>query len=481
MIRRGGFTLGFTLFGLAAMMTGCATDQAEPPATRPDIAARTARSSETLPLDNGQIKPMYHELLAIDLANVVQVAKAQNIDIKQARERVVAARGRYESTIESIVPALSPGLAFGHVEGVNTAVTGQLVPADFTTVSPFALVQLLLNPGQVYYDAIAAKKRLLGTEQQERQIVMETLRQSLAQYYDLTFAQVRVSVARQAVTEADELLRLTRLKLQAGTGLPADEARSVASLAARQQDLTLALNTFYQASVALAVTLHLDPTVTLAPKPEQIVQTTLVRDDLGVEDMLAVAVAERPDLQSVRSFAVASGADASAVLWNGVGPQLQGRYQVAGIQSRASGQNFDMQEQQQAAASVGWTLSLASLGKTKTADATERQALLEAERTLDIVRADVVRSMQESAAQSKLIPTAKQQVDAAAEALRLAQASLRTGNALTLDVLQAEDALSDARQRYANAILNYNKSQVALLAALGLLDEASLSLAAIDD
>ena len=39
----------------------------------------------------------------------------------------------------------------------------------------------------------------------------------------------------------------------------------------------LALNHFYQASVALTLTLHLDPTVTLVPGPRRIDQTTLVR------------------------------------------------------------------------------------------------------------------------------------------------------------------------------------------------------------
>jgi len=62
-----------------------------------------------------------------------------------------------------------------------------------------------------------------------------------------------------------------------------------------------------------------------------------------------------------------------------------------------------MQEQQQAGASIGWSLSLATLGHLKTANAQERQALLEAERKLDLVRADVVRSMQDSATQIKLI------------------------------------------------------------------------------
>jgi len=37
------------------------------------------------------------------------------------------------------------------------------------------------------------------------------------------------------VSEAEELLRLTRLRLQAGTSLPAEEAQALATLSSRQQ------------------------------------------------------------------------------------------------------------------------------------------------------------------------------------------------------------------------------------------------------
>ena len=62
------------------------------------------------------------------------------------------------------------------------------------------------------------------------------------QYYDLILAQAKVAVARQAVAEAEEALRLTAIRTRAGTGLAADELRSKAFLAGRQQDLILALN-----------------------------------------------------------------------------------------------------------------------------------------------------------------------------------------------------------------------------------------------
>ena len=42
-------------------------------------------------------------------------------------------------------------------------------------------------------------------------------------------------------------------------------------------------------------------------------------------------------------------------------------------------------------------------------------------------------------------------------------------------MLQAQDAVNLARIRLASAITNYNKSQVNLLAALGLLDQANIA------
>jgi len=453
------------------ILAACASAPSEAPVEPRDASGLGGGT----PSAAATIQPMYRELMAIDLASAVGVAAAQNLEIRQARERVAAARGRYESSVESAVPSLSPGVALNHVSGVNRSDIGQLVPADFTTLNPALLVQLLLNPGRVIYDAIAAKKRLVGTEQQEQFVVMEALRQAAQHYYELVMAQARVSVAREAMAEAKELSRLTELRRKAGTALPADEARAHASLAGRQQDLTVAINAFYQASIALALTLHLDSTITLAPKSDQITQAKLVADDLGIDQMLNIAVEQRPDLRSVRSFAAASGADAHSALWGGIGPQIQTSYQFGGIRSQIPGQSFDMQEQRIAYASVGLNLSLATLGGVKTANAVERQALLDAERRLDAVRADVVSSQQESATQAQLIPAAQQQVDAASEALRLVRANFQVGNALFLDVLQSEDALSEARLRYVSAVVSYNRAQVNLLAALGRLDARSLT------
>jgi outer membrane protein TolC len=468
-------SMGCALAIVLLSAAGCAAERPEASPGQPNVAESQPELAQKLSLDSAHIEPMYRELLPIDLATVVEVAMAQNVDIRQARERVVAAQGQYESSIEGIVPSVSPSIGVTRLKGVNTSVVGVLTPANFTVLGAAALVKFALNPGQAYYEVIASKKRLLGTEQQERQVAMNILQSSTIQYYDLVLAQVRVAVAHDAVTESEELLRLTSLRLKTGTGILADDDRARAALAARQQELTLAIDAFYGGGLALAVTLNLDPTVTLIPKPNEVETTQLVRDDLGIDDRLGLAVTWRPDLQSVRHFAEAAGATASSVVWGGVGPQLQAGYQNGALRSQTPDNTSSWPEQQIATASVGFSLSLSTLGRIKTADAVKRQAVLDAERTLIAVRAEVVRTSQRSTTQARLIPLAKQEVEAANEALRLARENLKAGNALVDDVLLAEDALNNARQHYTAAVVSYDQSQVNLLAALGILDRTRLA------
>jgi len=66
-----------------------------------------------------------------------------------------------------------------------------------------------------------------------------------------------------------------------------------------------ALNVFYDASVALTVMLRLDPTVILVPK-SIIKVTTLVREDLSIDNMLVTAARWRPDLEAVRTLVAAA-------------------------------------------------------------------------------------------------------------------------------------------------------------------------------
>ncbi len=473
---RAALAMRRAALALLLAISGCATEQYARP--EPPSVAPTTQPSASLSIGGADVRPMYRELLAVDLPTVLRVASARNLDIEQARQRVEASRGRYESSVEAVFPIFAPAVAYQHLEGVNQNANGTLTAANFTNFLPAISVQWILNPGRVVYDIIASKRRMEASEQQQDAIELDTSRTAALQYYDLVLAQAQLGVARQAVTEAEELVRITKLRVKTGIGLHADELRAEANLSGLEQDVVLALNRFYQASVVLTLTLHLDPVVTLVPRADSVRQETLVRDDLPIDELLAIALRYRPDLEAARSLFKSAEADSGTALWGGLAPQLQAGYTFGGIQPQLSGKTYGLHEQQKAGVSASFAFGLSTFGQVKTASANERSAAVDVQRQMDQVRAAVVLAHQNSAANAKLIPVARKQLDSAGEALRLAQANLKAGTLLTIDVLQVQFEVDRARLRYADAVVHYNQAQVSLLAALGISENTAVAAAA---
>jgi outer membrane protein TolC len=504
---------------LAALTTGgCAQPIVSP--ARPDFTPRYDNMEPPLRLDASIVPPMYTELLPIDLKTVIEVTSAQNIDIRLARYQVEQSKGRLESAVGSAFPMLVPSAIFQRVDGRNLNANGDLFSVGFNSFQPSVAVQWIANPGQVVYEIVAAKKRLAAVQHDEAAVVQRMLRLSALQYYELALAQARISAATQALEEAFELARINKLQVDIGTGVLADDLRAQARVAEREQDLALALNALYRASLALVSTLQIDdPTITLVPSADELTPMPLVREDAEIDELLACAVTIRPDLLSVRELIDAATAERGATWWGGFGPEFALSYQYGGITGhsnnirrsdgipsnlilnplsedgsfsdnpfrngltreliqRASRRaqpsrdvTFKFNQRTEARAGVAARWSLSAFGNLKAASAARDQAIAEAERAFLDAKVEVVDAAQTSQTNRRLIELSRQQVRAAEEALRLTQANLEAGTMTTLDVLQSQDAVAQARLRFAEAVIRYNQSQVNLLAALGILDE----------
>ncbi len=505
---------------------GCSQNEsADQEIQRPDVSPEVVDApSGTLLLDDSVIEPMHTEVLAIDLATVALVALAEDIDVLQARQEVRRMQGSYESAVGAAFPAIVPMGLFENVEGSVRATPGNIQNVGFATFQPSIAVQWVVNPGKVIYEIVAAQKRLTASSHRQKAVQIETLRRAAIEFYELVLAQAQVAGTRQSVGEADELLRISRLRAQTGVGIAADELRAQAQLAGRQQDLAEAMNLLYDASLALARTLQLDDvTVTLVPSIEELPPINLVDASIPIEQLLAYAVEFRPDLKGVRSLIEAVSADRGATIWGAWGPQVNVSYQYGGITGNSNNtaggdgisgllainpasatgsfaaspvanaliregvvrgsrrldrrrdETFSFSDQQQFTASVSARWSLSAFGKTKAADAAGEQAVLDARQAMTDVAIQVMRTANRSRTQKKLIELASRQTAAAEEALRLTQANMEAGLMTTLDALQAQDVLAQARVRYAAAVVRYNQAEVALLASLGLLDVGAFS------
>lgn len=517
------FCMPFTILVLASH--GCKQPERRAYPSRPVVAPDQHVIDENpLRLEAKRTEPMYTELHAVDLPTVVRLARAQNLDIQQARQTVEAAQGEYESAVGGAFPAIVPMAFFQRRDGHFENTDGRLFDVGASSFSASVAIEWVINPGQIIYNILAARKRLFASEFQEEHAKMVSLRRAAVQFYTLALAQARIETARQGVKEAEELMRIEQVRLWTGTGVPADELRARARLAEREQDLVSSLRGFYSASVDLTLTLNLDPSVTLVPKIESLPRETLVRDDLEIDELLAIAVTFRPDLQSVRELMEAASSDRNRTWWSGFGPDFSVGYEYGGLSGHANNvvtgegipgnlvvnplsadgsfssnpvangvtregvvrgsqrldasddQTFSFSQFTHGTAGVGWRFSISAFGDLKKASAIEASATIEAERKLDEVQAEVVNANQDAIANHRLSDLALQQIQFAEEALRLSRANLRAGTMTTLDVLQAQDAATQARLRYARAVVSYNQAQVNLLASLGLLSEETLLL-----
>ena len=534
LLRRIASGAGLALLGCTVgggLLAGCQPTSGGLKIVPPDFSPRTRTvNTEPLKLDATAVPPMFEQALPIDLPAVVRVAMADNLDIQMAQRNVEMAEGDYESTLGGVFPALAPGASFRRVDGRSQNTDGNLFNVGFNTFQPSIAVQWAFNPGQVVYEIIAAKKQIQAAEKQRDAVTLEMLRTACVQYYELILAQAGIAAADQAVREAEELHRINQLRSQTGVGVAADELRSDARLSERLQDRAVAIQSFYTASIDLARTLQIeDPRLTLIPSVSRLGAVNLVRADAPIEDLLACAVAFRPDLAQMRDAVKIAESKRGATWWGGFGPQFDLSYRLSGITAHANNIDraqgipsnlivnplsaggafvanplanglvregirrgslrvdhnrdvtfkFGQRTNLDVNIAARWSLSI--FGDLKSADAATRRAALRAQQTLLEVQTQVVRSVKAGATQRELIRMAKRQTAAAAEALRLTQANLQAGTMTTLDVLAAQDAVAQARYRYAQAVVRYNQTQVNLLAALGLLNEQTLALADTPD
>lgn len=465
----------------AVLCSGCAgAPRALPPRDLPRVAPDQATEGDQRVALGTEVEPRYTELLAVDLSTVVRLALARNLDVERARELIRFQRGKLSAERGVLLPAFSPALAFEKVDGAVRATEGNLVDVAFHTSQVFVLARWILNPGAVRYELLAARRRLDASLHEERAVRMAALRAAALRYYDLVLAQVEVEAAREALAEAEELSRITRTRVEAGTGLLADEMRARAELASRRQDLIRALQAFYEASLALSTALDLDATVTLAPRAQQVALNTLVDQELTIDELLALALEYREDLESARRIAEAMDADRRALRWRGLGPALLLSGQLGSISGEADDVSGlgDVDQaskgQERFAAALSWELSPSLAGALESAAASEGLAVIELRRLLQEIRGEVVRQEYESRTQKALAEEARHELEAAEEALRLARANLQAGTMTTLDVLHAQSSLAGARSRHATAVIRYDQAQIGLLAALGLLDRNAL-------
>ncbi len=427
---------------------------------RVSFAAEGETTPAVMPLAPIQLRTINGKRQEIDLPTVLKLAQERNLAVGQAQERANEQRANLASARAELLPNLKFDTGIGRTLG-NISNIAQI---------PNARATLFLNPARSIFTAKAVDKLAQATEADLQSVMQGTLLTAIVQYYDLLRAQGQIRIAEQAVEAAQRLVTTTKALHEQGLAIRADVLRAQTELADKQQRLLEVQRDYRVASINLATTLNLDPTVTLFPTDREIRQTTGEIGKLGNEEigkLVERALKKRPETASAAQTLSAAQQQRKATVLGQIIPGFGVERWFGGFTGDRSTFYF-----------VEWNI-LDQLGlllgtRRRAEKARVKQAQLRQEQVSDRIEAEVLAARERVLTAEEQIHTAQQAVAQAEETLRVSEERLREvvgvlkdSSINVLEVLQAQDALNRARRNFVNALVDYNQAEAGLLYALG--------------
>lgn len=405
--------------------------------------------------------PGAHRPIAFD--EVFDVALDLNLDLELARAEEELSRMRWRSTASRLVPELQLGAGAGHTDGRVQGSFGELRDVNFDTIQAGGSVRYRVNLGARILDTFAANREVDAAIYGVLDTRQKLLLRVATLYNELALSQVGFQIARQRAEDGEQFLRIVSARERSGVGLGSDVARARAEFATDRQTLVQSRALWETTSVGLAVVLRLDPAILLVPGEDRLLPLEFL-PAAGTPAAGSMANA-RPDVEASRKHAEAAARRFTAAWWDLAGPELAARARGTFIGDDVS----DLEGRSNLGAFVGWTLSLEKLAKVAERRGERRIAKLQALRAEERAGGEARQALHRLQAAREALPFAQEGLEAAQQSRRISLAQFQAGTAIALEVIDATDRLAGARLDLARSIVDYNLSQVRVLAATGTL------------
>jgi NodT family efflux transporter outer membrane factor (OMF) lipoprotein len=244
---------GVGLMGL--LMAGCAVG---PNYQRPAVAAPPQFRGATNPSEpaaaNSLADTKWFDLFQDEkLTDLVKTALAQNYDLRIASARVLEARAQLGITRSDLFPTVNGTASLNtnrpsSVGGTTFIPKGTDLSASYQQVG-FTLGWELDVWGRIRRLTEAARAQYLASEEARHAVVTTLIGDVSMNYFNLRESDMELAIANQTLTDAQNGLRLTTLRLTGGTATALDVRQAeqflytaTAEIAAAQRQIELSEN-----------------------------------------------------------------------------------------------------------------------------------------------------------------------------------------------------------------------------------------------
>ncbi len=462
------------------------------PNGQPSDSARTRRSPLDRPPTLPEPTPAPTDLrFPINLATALRLSDARPLVVAAAQASVWVAEAELTQAKVLWVPTLNIGFDYirhdgggpDFNKGILTAVSTNFFYAGAgLTGTPLGIIY---TADAVYQPLVA--RQVLNSRQYDVQTAKNDALNRTADAYFMVHQQRGIYTGNlYCVKRGSELVeRIATMSRDLVPKVEVDRARNM--LADLQQRAVSSRQEWRVQSANLTQTLRLDPRAVVEPVEHDHLQITLVDPGRSLEELMSVAMANRPELSSRKALVQAAEAairreKGRMFLPNVVLNGFQTPYELLQGGIFGFGPNSSLNQwtgREDFSIQPLWqlnSLGLGNLAMIKGQRAQQSQAIIELFRAQDMVVADVTRALAD-------VQSAAARVAFADRALRTGLITLngnfeglketsRFGDVLVLvnrpqEAVYALQLLQTAFQEYFSTVADYNRSQFALYHALG--------------
>jgi outer membrane protein TolC len=407
----------------------------------------------------------------IDLPTALQLAGAQNLDVQIARERLAEAQANRQSAVERFFPWLSAGAGYHRRDGVAQAVpAGTISDAHYQSYNPGAAVTAQMDLGDAIYRSLAAKQLVKASDHALEAQRQDTTLSAAQGYFELAKAGALVEVAREALNTSRDYKQQLHVAVGAGVVFKGDELRVQSQSEHYEIAVRQALERERVAGAELALILHLDSQVALAPRDTRLLPITLFATNAAMDSLVAQALGTRPELKQTQALLQAARAAKDGAVYGPLIPSLGAQAFGGGLGGGPDGGPSNFGAEADYFVGLTWRIGPGGLfdaGRVNASKAQLAAVKLGEAKLKDTITSQVVVSLTRVQSLSAQIALAERNLATATETLRLTRERKQYGVGIVLEDIQAQQDLTQARSDYFTTLAEYNKAQYALNKAVG--------------
>ncbi len=414
--------------------------------------------------------------MPIDLPTALRLVDANSPTIALSRARVQEAFLRQRDAELAWLPDLRAGTTYNRHDGRDQNSNGTIFEVSKQNLFVGGGAVLDWNTSEIIFGRLTAERLTAAAQASARAVDSDVQLDVAISYLDLLEVYGEYAITVDAVGRAEEMLRNAESAEQAGLSkTTADINRARTEVDLRRERLVQLQARAAVVSARLARLLLLRPTVILSPIDPRVLPVGLVPDLNRIDDLVAIGLSTRPELQQDRALIGAAVNRWRQSEYEPLIPHLGLTYRGGTFGGGINDQMDDFGARSDGTAEAIWELRNFGAGNI-IQNRIRRTQVNEANLNLADVQARVA---EEIAAAARTAEAAQRSMEFAQAAVvqaletwrRLREASFGLAGAEhqydPLQPLIALRDLADARTQYLRTVIEYNRQQFRLYWAMG--------------